>query len=228
MGACFGAKQTAGAQASYDPEDIMLYKPLFSLKRNLLLNLGMDDDHFYAVFCTYRFLTSTRRDMEFRENIKIMRNKVLKKEDDDQLCYANILDTNCIKANQETMNKVKMQMQNKVNQKALPPGDIHEPFSALPDIENNILNNDEEGIYDEEIGCLPCDEIYSKDKNVLVATWIDDIGYPQNDWDDKILFYNNESILNRENILEHFKRDNKKQFSDIEFSCKKGEHTKIN
>ena len=61
-----------------------------------------------------------------------------------------------------------------------------------------------------------------------MATWIDDIGYPQNDWDDKILFYNNESILNRENILEHFKRDNKKQFNDIEFACKKGKNTKIN
>ena len=113
MGACFGAKQTANALASYDPEDIMLYKPLFSLKRNLIQNLGMDDDHFYAVFCTYRFLYSTRRDMEFRENIKIMRNKQLKKEDDDQLCFANILDTNCIKANQDTMNKVKMLTQSR-------------------------------------------------------------------------------------------------------------------
>jgi serine/threonine protein phosphatase PrpC len=42
------------------------------------------------------------------------------------------------------------------------------------------------------------------------------------------LFYNSETILNRENILEHFKRDYKKQFQDVEFSCKKGKNTKIN
>jgi hypothetical protein len=213
MGACFGAKPTLDASTTENLDNVALYKPLFSLKKNLLKSLNMDDEHFYAVFCTYRFLTSTRRDMEFRENIRLMRKKQLNKEDDADLClgFANILDPNaCIKANQEAMSKVKAYgMQQKGIQKGLPPGD-NEPYSALPDTEHNVLNNEEEGIYDEDIEILPCDEIYSKDKNVLVATWIDDIGYPQNDWDDKILFYNNESILNRENILEHFKRDNKK------------------
>lgn len=65
------------ALANYDPEDIMLYKPLYSLKRDLLMKLEMDDAHFYAIFCTYRFARSIRRDMEFRENIKIMRMKQL-------------------------------------------------------------------------------------------------------------------------------------------------------
>lgn len=31
---------------------------------------------------------------------------------------------------------------------------------------------------DETTRLLPCDEIYSKDKNILVSTWIDDLGYP--------------------------------------------------
>ena len=96
------------------------------------------------------------------------------------------------------MNKVKMLTHTKqINQPPTPGNpESAKDFSALPDTENNVLNNEEEGIYGEEIQCLPCDQIYSRDKNILVATWIDDIGYPQNDWDDKILFYNNESILN--------------------------------
>ena len=63
---------------------------------------------------------------------------------------------------------------------------------------------------DETIILMPCDELYEKDKNILVTTWINDFGYPQKTWDDKILFYNSEQILNRENILDHFKRENKK------------------
>ena len=31
--------------------------------------------------------------------------------------------------------------------------------------------------------------------NILAATWIDDMGHPQKDGDDKIIFYNNEQLI---------------------------------
>jgi hypothetical protein len=69
---------------------------------------------------------------------------------------------------------------------------------------------------------------------MLVSTWVDNLARPQSSGDDKILFYNSESILNNENILDHFKVDNKKKMIDlnkIEYLCKKGdnhEHNKDN
>ena len=76
----------------------------------------------------------------------------------------------------------------------------------------------------------PLDEHYQNDSNILVASWIDDLGYPQKEYDEKILFYNSETILNREDVLEHFKRDNKKLFAErnIEFSCRKGKQNAMN
>lgn len=38
--------------------------------------------------------------------------------------------------------------------------------------------------------------MYKEDPNILVASWINDLGYHQNEFDDKILFYNSESLLN--------------------------------
>mmetsp|Transcript_13243 Transcript_13243/g.20684 ORF Transcript_13243/g.20684 Transcript_13243/m.20684 type:complete len:105 (+) Transcript_13243:436-750(+) len=35
------------------------------------------------------------------------------------------------------------------------------------------------------------------DPNMLVASWIDDLGFQQKEQDDKFLFFNNESILTR-------------------------------
>ena len=35
----------------------------------------------------------------------------------------------------------------------------------------------------------------SADTNILAATWIDDMGHPQKDGDDKIIFYNNEQLI---------------------------------
>lgn len=48
--------------------------------------------------------------------------------------------------------------------------------------------------------------------------------------DDKLLFFNSETILNKGHMLEHFSRENKKFFAEnnIEFGCKKGKHTKYN
>lgn len=58
----------------------------------------------------------------------------------------------------------------------------------------------------------PLEMMYKMDSNVLVASWIDDLDYPQKPWEDKILFYNSENILNNEDLLEHFKKDNVKKF----------------
>ena len=69
-----------------------------------------------------------------------------------------------------------------------------------------------------------CAEIYERDSNFLVATWFDTLGYNQRAFDDKLLFFNSESILASKDVLEHFSLDNKKMLSDknIEFVCKKG------
>lgn len=76
----------------------------------------------------------------------------------------------------------------------------------------------------------PCIELYQEDSNILVSSWINDLGLPQEKFDDKILFYNSESILNKQNLLGHFVRNNKKEFEDknIEFLCKKGENSSTN
>ena len=39
--------------------------------------------------------------------------------------------------------------------------------------------------------------MYRQDPNILVATWIDGLGYKENEGDDKLLFYNSESLLNK-------------------------------
>ena len=56
----------------------------------------------------------------------------------------------------------------------------------------------------------PCVEMYDEDMNILVASWINDLYYPQKDFMDKVLFYNSESLLNDQNLLGHFLRSNKK------------------
>lgn len=68
------------------------------------------------------------------------------------------------------------------------------------------------------------------ENNILVASWIDDAGCNQKYEDDKLLFYNNENILNRSSVYEHFSSENKSLFSDrnIEFSSKKGYNGYIN
>ena len=64
----------------------------------------------------------------------------------------------------------------------------------------------------------------------MVSSWIDDLGYAQNQYDDKILFYNTEKLLNGKSVIDHFSRDNKKLFNDkqVEFGCKKGQLNTIN
>ena len=47
------------------------------------------------------------------------------------------------------------------------------------------------------------------ENNILAASWIDDAGSNQKYEDDKLLFYNNETILNKLSVYEHFLSDNK-------------------
>jgi len=54
--------------------------------------------------------------------------------------------------------------------------------------------------------------MYKSDDNVLAATWFDSLGYSEWEHDDKFMFYNSESILAKENVLDHFSRENKKLF----------------
>jgi len=71
------------------------------------------------------------------------------------------------------------------------------------------------------------------DNNILVCSWIDDWGNQQKDFEDKMIFYNSETLLNHQNVMHHFpfpKDDNRALFYDkqIEFCCKKGQQTAVN
>jgi hypothetical protein len=59
---------------------------------------------------------------------------------------------------------------------------------------------------------------------------MDDQHYPQKLFDEKILFFNNETLLEREKLIEHFSRAHKKILvgRDIESMCQKGNATSQN
>lgn len=69
-----------------------------------------------------------------------------------------------------------------------------------------------------------------KEENMIVASWIDDLGNPQKEMEDKVLFYNNESIINNESMLDHFSREHRKVLNEkmIEYQCKKGKVNQTN
>lgn len=69
------------------------------------------------------------------------------------------------------------------------------------------------------------DELYNMEEtNVLVASWINNLGYPEKPLEDKFFFFNSEPLLNNRDLLEHFNPKNSKIFADknIEFLSKKG------
>ena len=79
--------------------------------------------------------------------------------------------------------------------------------------------DDQKGFTNEELYGL-------EGSNLLVASWINNLGYPEKPLEDKFLFFNSETLLNNRDILEHFNVKNKKLFADkqIEFLSKKGCH----
>ena len=46
---------------------------MFDLKKELLETLNMTDDHFYQVFCTFRFRGSMRANEEFKNLLDNLR-----------------------------------------------------------------------------------------------------------------------------------------------------------
>ena len=70
--------------------------------------------------------------------------------------------------------------------------------------------------------------------NMLLATWLDSKQSPQNESDEKLLFFLNETLLERKSVNAHFQLElNKKLFleKNIEFMCRKGpgnEHNQDN
>ena len=73
-------------------------------------------------------------------------------------------------------------------------------------------------------------KIQELENNIIVASWINDLGFPQKYEDDKYLFYNSEYLLNQGSLMDHFRRENSNFFSDknVEFCCKKGAFNQIN
>jgi hypothetical protein len=65
MGACLSVKNNIINYQQRRQEQVMMYKPLFTLKKELLEALNMDDEHFFSVFCTFRFRGSVRADPDF-------------------------------------------------------------------------------------------------------------------------------------------------------------------
>lgn len=60
----------------------------------------------------------------------------------------------------------------------------------------------------------PLDLYYKPDTNILVTSWINDLGYKQQCQESKELFYNSETLLSKCDLLEHFKKENRKKFAD--------------
>ena len=73
MGCVAGKNTGEGDRNNQEGKKLVNYKPLFVLKRHLLERLGIDDDHYYSVFCTYRFQSSIRRDTGFVRTVEKMR-----------------------------------------------------------------------------------------------------------------------------------------------------------
>lgn len=91
-------------------------------------------------------------------------------------------------------------------------------------------SNDNDASIDPEVldenKFLTNEELYNNEmSNVIVASWLNNLGYPEKPYEDKFLFFNSETLLNNREILEHFNPKNtKKLFADknIEFISKKG------
>lgn len=65
---------------------------------------------------------------------------------------------------------------------------------------------------------------------MLTATWLDGAHSLQNESEEKLLFFINETLLEKKSITSHFQREHKKMFLEkhIEFSCRKGMVTETN
>lgn len=87
-------------------------------------------------------------------------------------------------------------------------------------------SNDDKSSSGDDDKKLSNEELYDLEKsNVLVSSWINNLGYTEKFLDDKLLFFNSELLLNKRDILEHFNDKNRKLlFSDkqVEFLSKKG------
>ena len=66
--------------------------------------------------------------------------------------------------------------------------------------------------------------------NMLLASWLDSEQCHDNEFDEKLLFFVNETLLEKKSINAHFQREHKKMFLDkhIEFMCRKGRQNEKN
>ena len=56
------------------------------------------------------------------------------------------------------------------------------------------------------------DERELKEYNILAATWINDFGKLQKEMEQKQMFFSNETMLEQQNLRNHFNRKNIKKF----------------
>ena len=62
------------------------------------------------------------------------------------------------------------------------------------------------------------------EQNMIAASWIDDLGNPQKEMDEKNVFFNNETLLENGKMKDHFSKEHRSFFFEklVEFQCKKG------
>jgi hypothetical protein len=70
MGGCFSVKQLASDGQTDENNNLILYTPLYDLKKKLMETLQIPDEHFYSTFLNYRFQNYLRKSKEVRDKIK--------------------------------------------------------------------------------------------------------------------------------------------------------------
>lgn len=78
---------------------------------------------------------------------------------------------------------------------------------------------------DDVVG-LSNEQIYEQDPNLLAVSWVNQIteADKEEEFEDRTVFFNSESILNKEDLAGHFDTDQKELLSKlhVHYLCKKG------
>lgn len=151
------------------------------LKHDLMENLSFNDEHPYKIFCNWRFKDSVRNEDIFKRNLARIRQKKIQSFNfPGQDTMMNNLKSSGGGGNARSVRK-----------------------SSNAGSESENLNMD--GNLEDPDDEISNDQLYNMDSsNVIVASWLNNLGYPEKQHEDKFLFFNNETLLNNRDILEHF------------------------
>ena len=184
MGNIFPAKPENNTEQDNTQTKLDQYVPLYILKKNLMEELNIDDEHFFKVFVTYRFKNSNRNTDEIAYNIKQLRRKEIGQFYDfsnDPELKAKI----DLAIQGETQINDKKKSTNKEGESTPPKG------RALDTSHFNSKGVSKEGMDIIFVGPIdgkcplppnfPIADLNlldNQEQNILVATWIGDSRYP--------------------------------------------------